>query len=197
MINKPAITSDQIDSLMQNRWSPRAFDCNRPIEDSAISSLLEAARWAPSCMNEQPWRFLICSQEKDQLAWQKLLTCLGEKNQLWAQHAPVLILAVAMNNFAQTNKLNRWASYDTGAACMSLCLEATALGLVTHQMGGFDAEQCREAFNLPDDCSPLSIIAVGYQAKPDHLDDEMKQKEEAERTRAAASTRFFYGHWDE
>ncbi|MEY4719395.1 MAG: hypothetical protein RL563_2013 [Pseudomonadota bacterium] len=148
-------------------------------------------------MNEQPWRFLICSQEKDQLAWQKLLTCLGEKNQRWAQHAPVLVLAVAMNNFTQTNKLNRWASYDRGAASMSICLQATALGLVTHQMSGFDAEQCREAFNLPVDCSPLSIIAVGYQAEPDHLDDEMKQKEQAERTRAPASTRFFYGHWDE
>lgn len=197
MIHKPAITSVKIDPTMQNRWSPRAFACNKPVDDSAINALLEAARWTPSCMNEQPWRFLICSQSKDHLAWQKLLTCLGEKNQLWAQHAPVLILSVAMNNFMQTNKLNRWASFDTGAACMSLCLQATALGLVTHQMGGFDADQCREVFDLPTDCSPLSIIAVGYQADPDHLDDEMKQKEVAERTRAELSKRFFYSRWEE
>lgn len=197
MIYKPANTLEKIDPLIQNRWSPRAFDSNRPIEDSIIKSLLEAARWAPSCMNEQPWRFLICQEANDPVAWQNLLNCLGEKNQLWAQHAPVLILAVAMNNFTKTNKLNRWASFDTGAACISVCLQATALGLVTHQMGGFDAERCREVFNMPHDCTPLTIIAVGYQAEPDHLNDEMKQKEQAERTRAAASTRIFYGRWQE
>lgn len=195
MIHKPAITTQKIHDLMQNRWSPRAFAADRPVEDDQVSALLEAARWAPSCMNEQPWRFVVCVKRNEPTAWQNLLAGLAEKNQLWAQHAPVLLLAVAMNEFSQNGKANRWAAYDTGAACLSLCLQATALGLVSHQMGGFDAEHCRQSFSLPADCTPLSVIAIGYQAEADQLDEEMKQRELAERTRASLDERFFLGGW--
>lgn len=195
MTNKLASTSEKIHELMQKRWSPRAFASDKLIEDSTITSLLEAARWAPSCMNEQPWRFVVCVRAKDETIWQNLLACLGEKNQLWAKHAPVLVLTVAMNHFTHTDKFNRWAAYDTGAACLSLCLQATALGLVAHQMGGFDADRSREYFNVPVDCTPMSVIAIGYQAEPDHLNDEMKQKELADRSRADLSERFFFGRW--
>lgn len=195
MISKPAITSEKIHDIIQNRWSPRAFDASKPIADDTVQALLEAARWAPSCMNEQPWRFLVCNKASHETAWQDLLGCLAEKNQQWACNAPVLLLAVAMNNFNQNQKPNRWAAYDTGAASLNICLQATAMGLVTHQMGGFDAEQCKQHFNLPADSSPMSVIAVGYQAEAEHLNEEFKQRELAERSRAELTERFYFGGW--
>jgi nitroreductase len=195
MITKPAITSEKIHDIIQNRWSPRAFDASKLIADDTVQALLEAARWAPSCMNEQPWRFLVCNKANQKDAWQALLGCLAEKNQQWAINAPLLLLAVAMNNFNQNQKANRWAAYDTGAASLNICLQATAMGLVTHQMGGFDAEQCKKQFNLPEDCTPMSVIALGYQAEAEQLNDDFKQRELAERSRADLKERFYFGYW--
>lgn len=195
MIRKPAITAEKIHDLIQNRWSPRAFDLKKPVSAANLAALLEAARWAPSCMNEQPWRFLVCDKYQDETAWQTLLACLAEKNQQWAAHAPVLLLSVAMDHFSRNDKDNRWAAYDTGAASLNLCLQATALGLVTHQMGGFDADACRQHFNIPEHCSPMAVIAIGYQAEADDLSEEFKQRELAERTRADLNERFYFGHW--
>ncbi len=195
MLTKPAITTEKIHELMQNRWSPRAFEADKPVAEASLMALLEAARWAPSCMNEQPWRFLVCDKYRDEAAWLAMLSCLAEKNQQWASHAPVLLLSVAMEHFIQNDKINRWAAYDTGAASLSLCLQATALGLATHQMGGFDAEQCRERFSLPQNCTPMAVIAVGYQAEADVLSDEFKQRELAERSRAGMDERFYFGSW--
>ncbi len=195
MIRKPAITAEKIHDLIQNRWSPRAFDLKKPVSAANLAALLEAARWAPSCMNEQPWRFLVCDKYQDETAWQTLLACLAEKNQQWAVHAPVLLLSVAMDHFSRNDKDNRWAAYDTGAASLNLCLQATALGLVTHQMGGFDADACRQHFNIPEHCSPMAVIAIGYQAEADDLSEEFKQRELAERTRADLNERFYFGRW--
>jgi len=195
MMNKPAITTEKIHDLMQNRWSTRAFDPLKPVSDSNITALLEAARWTPSCMNEQPWRFVVCVKRQDEAAREAMLACLAEKNQQWARHAPVLLLTVAMDHFIQNDKANRWAAYDTGAAGLSLCLQATAMGLVTHQMGGFDAEQCRETFNLPQHCTPMSVIAIGYQAEAETLSEEFKQREIAERSRANLEEKFYFGRW--
>lgn len=195
MISKPATTEVKIDDILQNRWSPRAFDANKPVTGELLAAILEAARWAPSCMNEQPWRFVVCDKQQDETAWQTLLACLADKNQQWACHAPVLILSVAMNRFAHHDKDNRWAAYDTGAASLSLCVQATALGLVTHQMGGFDVDACRQHFALPDACSPMTVIALGYQAESDHLNAEFKDKEAAPRSRAALDERFYFGSW--
>lgn len=195
MQNKPAISSTPIHDIIQNRWSPRSFNPDKPIDQTTLTALLEAARWAPSCFNDQPWRFVVCRKTADGDAWQQLLSSLGEKNQLWAQNAPVLILSVAMHQFGHNDKPNRWAAFDTGAACVSLCLQATALGLITHQMGGFDAEKCRELFNFPDDCTPMSVIALGYQAPAERLNDDLKQMELRERTRKPLSERFYFGGW--
>lgn len=118
-----------------------------------------------------------------------------EKNRLWAKNAPVLILAVAMENFNHNGQPNRWAMYDTGAASVSLCLQATALELIVHQMGGFDAEKAREVFHLPGDCKPMAMIAVGYQADVDVLDDTFKEAELAARSRIALNERFYAGQW--
>ena len=196
MITKPAITNEKIHDLMQNRWSPRAFDLNKPVSASDLIALLEAARWAPSCMNEQLWHFLVCDKYQDETAWQTLLACLAEKNQQWAAKAPVLLLSVAAERFSQNDKVNRWAAYDTGAASLNLCLQATALGLVTHQMGGFDVEVCRKQFKISEHYSPMAVIAIGYQADADGLNEEFKQRELAERSRADLNERFYFGRWN-
>ena len=193
MQHKPAITRVKIHDLMQTRWSPRAIDPDKDISPDDLTALLEAARWAPSCFNDQPWRFIVCVKSKDETSWKNALANLAEKNQLWAKNAPVLMLAVAMDNFNHNGKPNRWAMYDTGAASVSLCFQATALGLVVHQMGGFDADKARALFKLPAGCTPMSMIAVGYQADIDVLDDEFKEAELAERTRAPLDQRFYFG----
>ena len=192
---KPATTRVKIHDLIETRWSPRAIDPDKDISPEDLTALLEAARWAPSCFNDQPWRFIVCVKSKDETSWKNALANLAEKNQLWAKNAPVLMLAVAMDNFNHNGKPNRWAMYDTGAASVSLCFQATALGLVVHQMGGFDAEKARALFKLPAGCTPMSMIAVGYQADIDVLDDDFKAAELAERTRAPLDQRVYFGHW--
>lgn len=196
MHNKPAISNAPLHDIIRNRWSPRSFDPGKTVEPETLNTLLEAARWAPSCFNDQPWRFVVCRKTEDEAAWTQLLDSLGEKNQLWAKNAQILILSVAMHHFGHNGKPNRWSAFDTGAASVSLCLQATALGLASHQMGGFDAERCRQLFNLPDDCTPMSVIAVGYQASADRLSDDIKQMELRERSRAPLNERFYFGTWD-
>lgn len=196
MLNKPAQTQTAIHDLIKQRWSPRAFDPEKMISSNDLLALLEAARWAPSSYNDQPWRFLVFNKAADNAAWELAFSTLMEKNQRWAKNAPVLILAVAMHNFGHNGQPNRCAQYDTGAAGVSLCLQAAALGLVTHQMGGFDGNKARGLFNLPDDCQPMAMIAVGYQAETEILDEEFKDAETAPRTRAALGERFFAGAWN-
>lgn len=195
MQNKPAITGVKIHNIIEKRWSPRAFDADKPVSHDDLLALLEAARWAPSCFNDQPWRFVVCDKASNDSGWQNALAVIVEKNRLWAKNAPVLILVVAMENFNHNGQPNRWAMYDTGAASVNLCLQATALGLVVHQMGGFDAEKAREVFNLPDDCKPMAMLAVGYQTDVDVLDDDFKEAELAARSRIALNERFYAGQW--
>lgn len=195
MKNKPAPTSQALDPIIQNRWSPRAFNVSKSIDQASLTALLEAAQWAPSCMNEQPWRFIVCAKDQHPQAWAKLLACIAEKNQQWAGNAPLLIAAIAINHFKHNQQLNRWAAYDTGAACLNLSLQATALGLACHQMGGFDQDKVIQAFDLPNHCTPMTIIAVGYQAEADCLEAEFQQRELADRSRAAIEQRFYFGSW--
>ncbi|MDI1291851.1 MAG: nitroreductase family protein [Methylobacter sp.] len=195
MQQKPAITRVKIHDIIQARWSPRAFDPDKPVSHDDLLSLLEAARWAPSCFNDQPWRFVVCDKATDETGWQHAFSILAEKNRRWAKNAPVLMLAVAMENFNHNGQANRWAMYDTGAASVSMCLQATALGMCVHQMGGFDAEKAREVFNLPGDCKPMAMMAVGYQAEVNMLDDDFKEAELAARSRAALNEQFYAGQW--
>jgi nitroreductase len=192
---KPASTAVKIHEMIANRWSPRAFDANKWVSHTDLIALLEAARWASSCFNDQPWRFVVCDKSTDAASWEKAFAILAEKNKLWAKNAPVLILSVAMTHFNHNGNPNRWAAYDTGAAAAGLTLQATALGLVVHQMGGFDAEKSRTVFNLPDDCTPMAMMAVGYQAEADVLAEDFKAAELAARSRAALEERFFAGEW--
>lgn len=185
-----------VHELIAARWSPRAFDEQRPVETEKITACLEAARWAPSCYNDQPWRFLVVERQRDAEAWQRLLNCLTPGNQTWARHATVLILACASGRFAHNGQANRWGSFDTGQAVTALCLQATALGLASHQMGGFDGAQAREVLAIPADCTPMSVIALGYPADPAVLDDEeLRQRELAPRQRRPLQEIAFQGAW--
>jgi len=195
MQHKPATTQVKIHDIIEKRWSPRAFDADKSVSHDDLLALLEAARWAPSCFNDQPWRFVVCDKTTDETGWENALTSVVEKNRLWARNAPVLILAVAMENFNHNGQPNRWAMYDTGAASANLCLQATALGLIVHQMGGFDAEKAGEVFNLPADCKPVAMLAVGYQADVDVLDNDFKEAELAARSRMPLNERFYAGQW--
>jgi nitroreductase len=195
MQQKPATTCVKIHDMIQTRWSPRAFDAEKFVSHADLLALMEAARWASSCFNDQPWRFVVCDKNTDKTSWENAFAILAEKNQLWAKNAPVLILSVAMNNFNHNGNPNRWASYDTGAACANLSLQATALGLVVHQMGGFDAAKARAIFNLPTDCTPMAMLAIGYQAAADVLDEDFKAMELAARSRTALQEHFFAGQW--
>lgn len=196
MQNKPAATSVKIHSVIENRWSPRAFDPAKKIRTEDLTAVLEAARWAPSCYNDQPWRYIVWVRDEDGENWQKALSALAEKNQQWAKNAPVLLLASAMEVFGHNGKPNRWAPYDTGAASLNLCLQATALGLSVHQMAGFDVGKVRQFFGIPDHCQPMAMMALGYQAETlDSLGDDLKTTELAPRSRASLEERFYFGGW--
>jgi len=182
--------------LFQKRWSPRAFDANQPVSQQDLHSCLEAARWAPSCFGAEPWRFIVCHKENNQEAWAKLLACLAPKNQEWAQFAPVLLMVCTHQVFEHNGRDNNWAEYDAGAASVSLCLQATALGLVTHQMGGFDAEVVRDSFAVPKDFKPMAAMALGYQGDVNQLDKDFQSIEVTHRTRKPLAELVFDGAWE-
>ena len=196
MFKKKIDTQEKIDGLIANRWSGRAFDRKRPVAHEHIISLLEAARWAPSCFGDEPWRYVICDKIRNETAWNKALACLSEGNQSWAVNAPVLILALANTIFGHNDTPNRWAQYDTGAASMSLCIQATSLGLMVHQMGGFNVEKAASSFAIPEQFTPMAMIAVGYQLAEDEITGEMRERESSERHRNPLTEQFFDGEWD-
>jgi len=195
MLEKPAQTSKPIHELLARRWSPRAFDPKRPVSREQLKVLLEAGRWAPSCNGDEPWRYLIWDKGRDPQGWQKAYDCLNENNKKWVKNVPLLMLSCAGSAFEATGKPNRWTQHDTGAASVSMALQAVAMGLVVHQMGGWDADKARAAFAIPAEYTPMAMIAVGYQASPEILDDETKAKEMRPRARKPVAERFFEGGW--
>lgn len=195
-MQKPATTQAPIHDVIANRWSPRAYDANKAVNKTQIISLLEAARWAPSCFGDEPWRFIVWDKNQDAAAWQKAYDCIVPGNQTWAKDAPVLILICADTLFSHNEKPNRWSNYDTGAAAVSLCLQATSMGLATHQMGGFDGEKARAAFGIPEQIEMMSMLAVGYAADADTLSDELKERELAPRKRRPLGELFYDGVWN-
>jgi len=176
----------EIHPVISNRWSPRAFD-NRAVNRAKLLACLEAARWSSSCFGEEPWRFIVADRNSNMDGWKRMLSALAEKNQLWAKDAPVLILACAANNFSHNGNPNRWSQYDTGQAMMSLALQATAEGLITHSMGGFDLAAVAAAFDIPEDYTAMSVTALGYQGQTDSLDEGFRSIESAERSRKPIS----------
>ena len=155
-MDKPATTDYPVHELIRERWSPRAFS-DQPIAPEVLRSLFEAARWAPSSSNEQPWAFIVATKD-DTATHAKLLSTLVESNQVWAKNAPVLGIAVSKLTFARNGNPNRNAFYDTGAAIAYLTMEATSRGLFVHQMGGFDPRKATELFSIPTGWEPIAAF---------------------------------------
>ncbi len=195
MLEKPAQTSVALCDVIARRWSPRAIDPAQPVRREQLVALLEAARWAPSCFGDEPWRYLVQDRFRGAAGWQQAFDCLAEGNQIWVKNAPVLLLAVATPNFGHNQQPNRWAPYDTGAASENLCLQATALGLVAHQMGGFDPEKAQRAFQIPADHLCMAMIAVGHPGSVEDLPAALRDKEQAPRQRKPLEQIAFEGVW--
>ena len=192
-MQKPAPTQHQVHELIQKRWSPRAFS-SQPVPAEVLRSLFEAARWAPSSSNEQPWAFLVTTtDEKENHA--KMLSTLVEFNQAWAKHAPVLAIAVSELAFAKNSHPNRNAFYDTGAAVANLSFEATSRGLFVHQMAGFDPHKAIELLEIPSGWEPISAFTIGYPGNPETLPETLRQRELAPRERKPLDTFVMGGHW--
>ena len=185
-IDKPAITELDIHPVIRQRWSPRSFDPNRKVGKEKIRRFIEAARWAPSSFNEQPWRFIV--GQKGDTTWDKLLDTMVEFNQRWAQHADVLVLSLGKKTLTKNGKPNGTYRYDVGGSMAYMTFQAVADGLSTHQMGGFSKEKAIEAFDISDDYEPLTIMAIGYQDDPEKLDDDMRKTELSTRTRMEAES---------
>jgi nitroreductase len=191
-MQKPAPTNFPVHDLIRHRWSPRAF-AEKPVEPSVLASLFEAARWAPSSSNEQPWAYLVATKdEKENFA--KTLGVLVEFNAGWAKEAPVLMIAFSRLNF-QNGTANRNAFYDTGAATALLSVEATARGLAVHQMAGFDPAKAKQVFEIPEDWEPIAAIAIGYPGDPSSLPQKLHDREVAPRTRKPLSEFVMSGRW--
>jgi nitroreductase len=195
LLDKRAPATAPIHELFIRRWSPRAYDPNRKVTREQLRSIIEAGRWAPSCNGDEPWRYLIWDRERDPEGFRKAFECLSENNKKWVKNVPLLMLSCAGSIFQATGKPNRWTQHDTGAASVCMALQAAAIGLVIHQMGGFDVEKARAAFGIPAEYTPMAMIAVGYETGPDILDEETKAKELRPRTRKPVSERFFEGGW--
>jgi nitroreductase len=188
---KLAQTQQPVHELIAKRWSPRAFS-DREVTPEQLTSLLEAARWATSSYNEQPWRFIVASK-RDPETYNRLFGSLMELNQLWARSAPVLILSLGKKTFSHNGTPNPYALHDAGMAFSNLALQATSMGLSVHFMGGFDRAVARSAFQIPDDFELGAVAAVGYAGDPDSLPEKFRQAELAPRTRKPLAELIYAG----
>ena len=191
-LKRPAETSTAIHDLIAHRWSPRAFD-SKPVEPEKLRSLFEAARWAPSSYNAQPWYFIVGTKDNPE-NYNRVLESLMEFNQGWAKNAPVLALSVAKLKF-DDGKPNRHAFHDVGQAAANLSLQAEALGLSVHQMAGIDPEKARKLFDIPADYEAVAGIAIGYAGEPGSLPEGLRERELAPRQRKPLDSFVFTGQW--
>lgn len=192
-MEKPAPARHPIEDVIARRWSPRAFD-ERPVESEKLKRLFEAARWAPSSNNEQPWRLLAATKD-NRADYDKLFGCLSERNAKWVFRAPVLMLSVASLLFEDDGTANRHALHDTGMAVENLVLQATAMGLQAHQMAGYDVEKARRECQIPSGFEPVAMIAVGYPGDPAVLPDSLREREMKPRERQPIEDFVFSANW--
>ena len=188
---KAAQTEQPVHELIGKRWSPRAFS-SREVTEAQVISLLEAARWAPSSYNEQPWRFIV-ARKSDPETYSKLAGSLMELNRLWASSAPVLMLTLAKKTFTHNGSPNFYALHDTGIALGHLAIQATAMGLSLHIMGGFDHAAARAAFEIPEEYELGAAVALGYAGEPGRLPERFQQAELAPRSRKPLSDLVYAG----
>jgi nitroreductase len=184
IITKTAKTDYPINELIAKRWSARAFS-TRPVEVSKLLSILEAARWAPSSRNEQPWRYIVFTNDNPEKL-KKAQSVLKDINN-YAKRAPILICAITKKTYSDNRNHNRLHFHDLGAANENMFLEAFNQGLIMHEMGGFDIQKAREIFNIPEDYETGIMIAIGYQDNYDILPDSLRQKASLPRQRKSLS----------
>ena len=182
-----------IQKVLAKRWSPYGF-ADRPVAEADLSSLFEAARWAASSYNEQPWTYFVATR-KDPGEFERLLSCLVPANQAWAKAAPVLVLGIVSLRFSQTQKDNRAAVHDLGLASANLVVEATARGLSVHQMIGILPDRARELYQIPVNAEAWTAMAIGYKANADTLPEGLRERDLAPRQRKTISQFVFTGSW--
>jgi len=192
-MNRSAATRFPIHELLRERWSPLAF-AERPVSPEVLGSLMEAARWAPSCYNEQPWA-IILAQRSDPAEFERLASCLVDANRVWAGRAPVLGIAVAKLAFDRNGQPNTHAWYDLGQAMALLSVQAVAQGLCVHQMAGFDPQRAREVCAIPATHAPAAMFALGYYGQTSDLPDNLRPRETTARSRKDLMTFVFDGRW--
>jgi nitroreductase len=185
-----------IHSLISQRWSPYGFS-GKPVPAQDLAALFEAASWAASSFNEQPWRYLLAPRSDDPDGFQKLLGLLTSANQEWAKQVPVLAVSVAKRTFSKNGKPNRVAVHDVGAASATLTFEATARGLVVHQMAGIDTNAAREALAVPEGFDVVAAIAIGYLDDPEDVDAKFRERDTKPRKRKPLDEFVFSTEWEQ
>lgn len=183
-MEKPAITQFDIHPLLKQRWSPRSFT-DQNVSKESIQRIFEAARWAPSSSNDQPWRFI--AGLKGDKTWNMIMDTLVEFNQKWAKLAPLLALSIGKKISDKSGKPSRTFSYDVGQSVAYITFQAMHEGLFVHQMGGFSSQKAAELFNIPEDYQTLTAFAIGHKGSPDLLEENFAEMERSERKRNPAS----------
>ncbi len=184
-----------VQDFVAKRWSPVSFD-GRAIDRAELLSIFEAARWAPSAFNEQPWRYIVASRE-DGEAFETLLSCLVDANRAWAVHAGAVALGVVANTFERNGKPNAYALHDLGLASGQLCAEAAARGVQVHQMAGIMADRARELYGIPESFEAVTALALGYPGENAELDESIRARDQQPRSRRPLATTLFGKSWDE
>jgi nitroreductase len=190
---KKAVPDYPILQVLAERWSPYGFD-DRPVREADLRSLFEAARWAASSYNEQPWRYLIATKESPR-EFERLLLCLVEGNQVWAKAAPVLALGIVSLRFARNDKDNRAAVHDLGLASGNLLVEATSRGLSVHQMIGILPDKAREVYQIPEHYEAWTALAIGYKTDAAKREGVPDERDLTPRQRKPLSEFVFTGLW--
>jgi len=194
-MDKPVPTDLPVHPLVRQRWSPRAFDPGRTVDDASLAALLEAARWSPSAYNEQPWAFVIGRRKEQPGAHARVLSCLTPANQRWARDAAVLMIAAAKLTLDYNGKPNRHAMHDVGQALAWLTVQAESMGMRVHQMAGIDLEACRRELGIPEGWEPATGVAIGYEGRVEQLPEDLREREMAPRTRKEVGAFAFVGVW--
>jgi nitroreductase len=192
-MSKLATPDHPVHELIARRWSPYAF-ADRPVAMDDLRSLFEAARWAASSYNEQPWSYIVATRDHRE-AFERLLSCLVEGNQVWAKAAPVLALGCTSLTFSLNGKPNPAAVHDLGLAAGNLVLEATARGLMVHQMIGILPDKARVVYQIPENIQPLTGLAIGYVADPSALPENLRPRDLAPRQRKQLRAFVFGEKW--